>query len=102
MLFFYPSVYIQYTFAITIAIVVSFAPAHATGTLSTSRGRHIKKITLAITLAAFATTASAGGLQEPEVTMAPAPMIEEATAGSSAGNLIVPLLAVLLLAAAAR
>jgi hypothetical protein len=29
-------------------------------------------------------------------------MIEEATAGSSAGNLIVPLLAVLLLAAAAR
>jgi len=53
-------------------------------------------------LAAFATTASAGGFQEPEVTMAPAPMIEEATAGSSAGNLIVPLLAVLLLAAAAR
>ena len=82
--------------------MVSFAPARATGTLSTSLGRHIKKITLAITLAAFATTASAGGLQEPEVTMAPAPMIEEATAGSSAGNLIVPLLAVLLLAAAAR
>ena len=100
---FYPSAYCQYTFVILrIAVVVSFAPAHATGTLSTSRGRHMKKITLAITLAAFATTASAGGLQEPEVTMAPAPMIEEATAGSSAGNLIVPLLAVLLLAAAAR
>ena len=84
------------------AVVVSFAHARATGTLSTSRGRHIKKITLAITLAAFATTASAGGFQKPEVTMAPAPMIKEATAGSSAGNLIVPLLAVLLLAAAAR
>ena len=59
----------------------------------------MKKLALALTFAALVSTANAGGMEEPMVT--PEVMVEEVTAGSSAGNLIVPLLALILIAAAA-
>ncbi len=52
----------------------------------------------ALTVAASA--AFAGGLDEPEIEMAPVEIIEDTTAGSSAGGLIVPLIIVALIAAA--
>ena len=58
----------------------------------------MKKLALAVTFAALASTANAGGMEEPVVT--PEVMVEEVTAGSSTGNFIIPFLALIFIAAA--
>ncbi len=57
----------------------------------------MKKIALAITFSALASTANAGGIEEPVVT--PEVVVEEVTAATSAGNLMLPLLMLILIAA---
>ena len=59
--------------------------------------KKLNKLVLAVILIAVASTTNVSGMEEPVVDSGV--MIEEVTAGSSAGNLIIPLLAVLLLAA---
>jgi hypothetical protein len=61
---------------------------------------NMKKIALAAVFAGTASTAFAGGMDEPVVEMEPVVVEEETTAGSSS-NLIVPLILVALIAAAA-
>ncbi len=58
----------------------------------------MKKLALAITFAALANIANAGGIEDPVVT--PEVIVEEVTEGSSTGNLLIPLLALILISAA--
>ena len=58
----------------------------------------MKKIVIAVTFSALACTANASGIEDPLVT--PEVMVEEVTESSSTGNLLLPLLVLILIAAA--
>ena len=60
----------------------------------------MKKIALAAVFAGAASTAFAGGMEEPVMEMEPVVVVEETTGGSSS-NLIVPIILIALIAAAA-
>jgi len=60
----------------------------------------MKKFALAAALSVAATTAFAGGMSEPVMTMDPVEIIETTGGSSSGSGLIVPLILVALIAAA--